>query len=188
MNINRDQDICIVGCGGVGMNVAIQLALAGIKSLLLFDPDLIEEHNLNRLPIPYKCIGMNKAYVCKEMIKQMRPNCDITCFKSRFDEIHVEIVDWIVDCTDSFSTQKKISSFSEENNIKYCKLGYDGERMSINNKIAPDMWNLDEGDDQGYQITPSWTVPSNIVASLGVAKIMKYENIEMGCELKNLYH
>jgi len=185
MNINRDQSICVVGCGGVGMNVAIKLAMAGVKNITVFDNDNIEEHNLNRLPVPYNCIGMNKAYVAKEMIKQMRPGCDVTCYKSNFDEVLADYTDWLVDCTDSFKTQKMLQSFCDESNIKYCKLGYDGERMSIHNKVAS--WDIDENDDSGYTVTPSWAVPSSIVADLGVAKVLKYNKSELGIELKNLY-
>lgn len=185
MKVNRDVKVCVVGCGGVGFNVAMLLAMSGVKELVLFDNDKLEEHNLNRLPVPMKCVGMNKAKVAKEMIKQMRPNIDVTCFKTKFDEMHIDAVDWIVDCTDSYSTQKAISSFAEESGIKYCKSGYDGERMSIHDKVA--MWDLDEADDEGYVITPSWSVPSMVVASLTVAKILKYNDKELGVELKHLF-
>lgn len=186
MNINRDQSICVVGCGGVGMNVAIKLAMAGVNKICLFDDDNIEEHNLNRLPVPYKSIGMNKAYVAKEMIKQMRPNCDVSYFKTKFDEMLLDYnIDWLIDCTDSFKTQKVLQEFADENSIKYCKLGYDGERMSIHNKVAT--WDIDENDQEGYTITPSWAVPASIISDLGVAKVLKYNEAEMSGELRSLY-
>lgn len=190
MNIDRDISVCIVGCGGVGFNAGIQFAMAGVESFILFDVDIIEEHNLNRLPVPYGCIGMNKAKVLKEMILQMRPSIDIAIYKSKFDDMLLSsadiTADWIIDCTDDFNAQKNIYKIATERGIDYCKLGYDGERISINNKVAT--WDLDENDNQGYNVTPSWAVPATVVAALGVAKVMKYNDKETGLEIKNMYY
>lgn len=193
MNINRDLKICIIGCGGVGMNAAIFFCMSGIKKFILFDNDFIEEHNLNRLPAPYKCIGMNKAKVTMEMIYQMRPEVDVDCYKRKFNVDFLKNnymsengdINWIVDCTDNFGAQKEISKFAEECSIKYCKLGYNGERISINDKVAT--WDIDESDQEGYTITPSWAVPTVMVACMGVAKVMKYEDKELATEIKNMY-
>ena len=185
MNIDQTVNVCIVGCGGVGFNAGLQFAMAGVSKFTLFDPDILEEHNLNRLPVPYACIGMNKAKVLKEMIKQMRPDAEVTIYKSNFDEMLLEDSDWIVDCTDKFSVQKEISKIAEERNLNYCKLGYEGERISINNRVAS--WDIDEGDDEGYNVVPSWAVPATVVAALGVAKVLKYKDKEMGLEIKQLY-
>lgn len=186
MNINKDVNVCIVGCGGVGFNAGIQFAMAGVENITLFDHDIIEEHNLNRLPVPYNCIGMNKAKVLKEMIRQMRPNANVTIYKVKFDEMLIGSVDWIVDCTDRFSSQKEIYNIASNRNIKYCKLGYEGERISIHSKVAT--WDVDEDDDQGYNVVPSWAVPATVVASLGVAKVLKYNDKETDFEIKNMYY
>lgn len=190
MNIDRDINVCIVGCGGVGFNAGLQFAMAGVESFVLFDSDIIEEHNLNRLPVPFSCIGMNKAKVLKEMIRQMRPHADVVIYKSKFDDMLLNSsdmkVDWIVDCTDDFSAQKRIYQDACDRDINYCKMGYDGERISINNKVAT--WDIDENDNQGYNVTPSWAVPATVVAALGVAKVMKYNHKETSLEIKNMYY
>lgn len=186
MNINKNIHVCIAGCGGVGFNAGIQFAMAGVSQFTLFDADVIEEHNLNRLPVPYSCIGMNKAKTLKEMIRQMRPDADVTVYKVNFDEMLVNSVDWIVDCTDKFSAQKEIYSTASNRSISYCKLGYDGERISIHNKVAT--WDADESDDQGYNVVASWAVPATVVAALGVAKVLKYNNKETDLEIKNMYY
>ena len=41
--------VAVVGCGGTGSAVAVLLARAGIGRLLLIDPDIVSETNLNRL-------------------------------------------------------------------------------------------------------------------------------------------
>lgn len=44
-----DMNFVILGCGGLGSNVAIQLASLGAKNLILVDGDTIQKSNLNRL-------------------------------------------------------------------------------------------------------------------------------------------
>jgi hypothetical protein len=67
--------------------------------------------------------------------------------------------------------------------MKYIKSGYDGTHISINDKIAE--W----GESQdGYRIVPSWAVPAIIVASLTVAKIMKYNTFELGTDISNIFN
>lgn len=41
--------VAVVGCGGTGSAVAVLLARAGIERLLLIDPDIVTDTNLNRL-------------------------------------------------------------------------------------------------------------------------------------------
>ncbi|RXJ71362.1 hypothetical protein CS022_21105 [Veronia nyctiphanis] len=40
--------ILLVGCGGVGAEVALHLAAAGVSELVLVDYDTVDLHNLNR--------------------------------------------------------------------------------------------------------------------------------------------
>jgi molybdopterin/thiamine biosynthesis adenylyltransferase len=187
MNIDTDITPCVVGAGGAGFNACLMLAMAGVKSIYIFDPDVFEEHNLNRIPVPYKCIGMSKTETLKSILKQMRPEMDVTVFKTKFNStIFSEFfITNIIDCSDNYSDQKEIYGFAKENSITYCKLGYNGERMSIDNKVA--MWDVKEEDNQGYTITPSWAVPSMMVAALGVAKVLKYKEAEISFNLKDVF-
>ncbi len=190
MNLNTNIKIAIIGCGGVGFNVALMLAMAGVENIYLFDPDTIEQHNLNRLPVPFESIGENKANLCRKMIKQMRP--DINVYKFPFvlkdTSLPSEGVDWIIDCTDKFESQKLNYEIACKVNAKYCKSGYDGENMSISEGNPNNSWDTnEEGTPDGYQIIPSWAAPAMIIASLTVGKVLKYHNKEVSTSLKNLY-
>ena len=44
----KKAEVCILGLGGLGSNVAILLARAGIGYLKLVDFDIVETSNLNR--------------------------------------------------------------------------------------------------------------------------------------------
>ena len=55
--------VAIVGCGGVGSNFGLLLAMAGVKNFLVVDPDSVELSNLNRqIPFTFgNSVGQNKV-------------------------------------------------------------------------------------------------------------------------------
>jgi len=53
--------VCILGLGGLGSNVAVLLARAGIGYLKLIDFDVVEASNLNRQQYRISHIGMKKT-------------------------------------------------------------------------------------------------------------------------------
>ncbi|MHC2363566.1 ThiF family adenylyltransferase [Rhizobium leguminosarum] len=46
----REIDFVIIGCGGLGSQIAIQLAAHGARHFFLVDADRIDENNLNHVP------------------------------------------------------------------------------------------------------------------------------------------
>jgi hypothetical protein len=66
--------IAIVGLGGLGSFVALELAHLGVGHLILIDPDRIEETNLNRLPyVGAADIGQTKVSVYEALLKRIAP-------------------------------------------------------------------------------------------------------------------
>ena len=183
LKLDTDISITIVGCGGIGFWVAKFAAMSGIEKMYLFDPDIIEEHNLNRLDIPYKFIGRNKSDITKLMINSIRPDCTVYAFPYKFSDMHTTDTDWLIDCTDNHESQLENQRIAgSQYGMKYVKAGYDGESFSIHNSVAE--WG--ESED-GYQIVPSWVVPATVVAALTVAKIMKYKSSETITNVENLF-
>jgi len=182
LGLNRNMSITCAGCGGVGFWVAKFAAMSGITNIDLFDPDTIEESNLNRLDLPRKFIGMNKAEVTGKFIKSIRPTVIVHAFPFKLQEHTFNKTDWLVDCTDKYDAQVENQRIADLSHCTYMKAGYDGEQYSINNRVAE--WG--ESED-GYTVTPSWVVPSVVVASLTVAKIMKYNNLEVHRDIKSTF-
>ena len=87
LKLNQDQTVTVVGCGGIGYWVAKILAMSGIGKIVLYDPDTLEEHNLNRLDIPYSYLGKNKADVTKVAILGIREDCIVYTYPSPFNDI-----------------------------------------------------------------------------------------------------
>jgi len=181
LELKTPKKIAVVGCGGIGYWVAKFLAMSGCETLHLYDPDVLEEHNLNRLDIPLKFIGKNKADVTKQAILFLRDEATVYSYPFKFSDLESGY-DWIVDCTDNSKSQLENQEIARRMNAKYFKAGYDGEGFGIHNTIAE--WG--ESTD-GYTITPSWVVPAVTVAALAVAKIMKYHDAECISSVKHLF-
>lgn len=183
LKVNRNQSVALVGCGGIGFWVAKFLILSGIEELYPFDPDVFEEHNLNRIDITESMLGKNKADVVKMMADHLRPEIRCIAFPFPFSEVFDKKVDWIVDCTDVQKAQEKNQEIANKRGIRYFKAGYDGEQFSIHNSVA--MWG--EAPD-GYVVTPSWVVPATMIAAMAVAKIMKYPDAEVVSNVKGVFN
>ena len=182
LNINTQQSITVCGAGGVGFWVVKFAAIAGIKKIYVYDPDVFEEHNLNRIDIPYMFLGKNKAEVIRNIVISLRPEISIFSFPFKYSQSLAANTDWVVDCTDNYKSQLKNQEIAKSINSIYFKAGYDGHKFSINNVVAE--WG--ESED-GYQITPSWIVPAVMVAAISVAKIMKYYDYETALSIKELF-
>jgi molybdopterin/thiamine biosynthesis adenylyltransferase len=182
LKLNTDQTVTVVGCGGIGFWVIKFLAMSGIEKIHCFDNDVIEEHNLNRLDIPHEAIGMNKADVIKTVVNQLRPDCTLYAFPFIFNDSHKPGTDWLIDCTDKLSSQVENQKIANAQGMKYVKAGYDGEDFSIHNSVAE--WG--EAED-GYITVPSWVVPATVIASMTVAKVLKYPEAEMVSNLKGVF-
>ncbi len=70
----RDAKVGIAGLGGLGSNVAVMLARAGIGRLVLVDFDTVDATNLNRQDYSVSDIGRYKTDALKDRVSQVNPN------------------------------------------------------------------------------------------------------------------
>ena len=78
--------VAIIGCGGLGGYVLEELARLGVGELLVVDPDVFEEHNLNRqlLASPLD-LGRRKVDVAVERVARVNPAVSVTAVPAAFD-------------------------------------------------------------------------------------------------------
>lgn len=107
-NINeklKSAKVGIAGLGGLGSNVAVSLARAGIGKLLLIDFDVVEPSNLNRQQYFMKHIGMRKTDALEDVISQCNPFVQVEKTHIFLDESNIESqfkdVDIIVEAFDN---------------------------------------------------------------------------------------
>jgi tRNA A37 threonylcarbamoyladenosine dehydratase len=182
LNLNTNQSILVCGCGGVGYWVAKYASMSGVEKLVLFDPDRIDETNLNRLDVPYSMIGRNKADVTKKMVNVLRPETTVYSMPYKLQESTFIPVDWLIDCTDNIESQESNYDIAKKFSCKFLKAGYNGEHITLASTVAS--W----GEaPNGYTIIPSWVVPASVVAALAVAHVLKYSKSQLSCDLKSLF-
>ena len=78
--------VAICGLGGLGSNIAISLARAGIGKLILIDFDKVDITNLHRQQYKASQIGMNKNDALYENLKEIAPYIGIESHTVRITE------------------------------------------------------------------------------------------------------
>lgn len=131
----RKAVVGIAGCGGLGSNVAMALARAGVGKLLIADFDSVVLSNLNRQFFFVDDIGRPKAEALRDNLKKINPYIKVEAnivkitpenLKSLFDK-----VDIIVEAfDDEYEKSMIINAFLEEKSFlsKYlvCASGLGG--------------------------------------------------------------
>lgn len=69
--------VAICGLGGLGSNIAISLARAGIGKLILIDYDRVDVTNLHRQQYKAKQVGLYKTEALYENLKEIAPFIDL---------------------------------------------------------------------------------------------------------------
>lgn len=120
----------IVGACGGGSHVGQQFAHVGIGSIVIIDPQAIEDTNLNRL------IGATQADVeratpkveiAKRLIKAVRPGTNVVALQQYWQAAgdQLKACDVIVGCLDSIRAKDELDAFCRRFLIPYVDLGMD---------------------------------------------------------------
>ncbi len=183
----------VVGLGGIGSWVAIDLALIGIGTLILFDDDKIESSNLNRTLFKLSQVGEYKTKAVKQLISERRKNILVITNEELFQAEHLKKyngIDYFVDASDTTRLKDSLSKIKskietpppatkgksiideEEVAIRfpmYCKLGYDGLNATMCfNDFSTGKW----GVDSSYSVTPSFFGSPQIISALAVIELL----------------
>ena len=94
-NILSHSSVAIAGLGGLGSNIAMYLARAGVGHLHLVDFDKVDITNLNRQQYDIADLGTLKTDALTKNIKRFNPFIEITsqCVKVNEDKIVCEAFD-----------------------------------------------------------------------------------------------
>lgn len=106
--------VAVVGCGGLGGYVIEQLARLGVGSLVVVDPDVFEEHNLNRqLLSSLDGLGKSKVAAAVARVGAINPAVTITPHEVAFSAANgAELfggVQMVVDALDSIPVRLELA-------------------------------------------------------------------------------
>jgi len=125
--------IGIIGLGGGGSHIAQQLAHVGLRELVLFDPDRIEESNLNRLvggTLADVRAKESKVVIARRTILGIRPEAEVIPVGTAWQE-NAEVIrdcDFLFGCVDSFSGRDELERAARRYLIPYIDIGIDVHR------------------------------------------------------------
>jgi len=125
-----DCKLAIIGLGGGGSHIAQQSAHLGVSNFLLFDPDEVEESNLNRLigaTAQDVIAGTLKATVASRLIKGVNPDAVVEGIKGKWQEHHslLRDCDIVFGCLDTYRDRYELEVAARRYLIPYIDLGMD---------------------------------------------------------------
>ncbi|SHK71722.1 sulfur carrier protein ThiS adenylyltransferase [Fibrobacter sp. UWH6] len=81
--------VAVCGLGGLGSNVAIALARAGVGKLILIDFDCVDVTNLHRQQYKASQVGVAKAVALPENLREIAPYIELESHQVRVTEENV---------------------------------------------------------------------------------------------------
>lgn len=102
--------VLVVGVGGLGAPVALYLAAAGVGTLGLIDPDVVDISNLQRqILFTSDDEGKPKVSAARKRLQALNPECLVEIYNEAFTAANAERIaarfDLLIDGSDNFSTK-----------------------------------------------------------------------------------
>ena len=126
----RDLRIAVVGCSGTGSPVIEQLARNCVGSLILIDPDHIEEKNLNRIlnaTMEDARQNLSKVEVAARAVRAMGLNTEVKTYASTLFDREVirdiSLCDAVFGCMDTIDGRHLLNKLAAFYMIPYFDLG-----------------------------------------------------------------
>ncbi|KAK8794881.1 hypothetical protein WA588_003738, partial [Blastocystis sp. NMH] len=141
----RSKTVVVVGIGGIGSVASEMLVRCGIGKLILFDYDVVEAANMNRLFYRPSQQGSSKVDAAKDTLNSINPdvsieahNADITqvdaypLFTSSVQEggLRGERVDLVLSCVDNYGARITVNSICTRLNQPWMESGVSEDAVS----------------------------------------------------------
>lgn len=135
----KDFTVAVLGCGGLGSQVAWILARLGVGKLILYDFDVVEASNLNRQNYSVSDIGKKKVQATAEKITDWLPH---VCVEARDEFVDAEVLkaieaeaDIVVEAYDGVQSKIEAFDFFQDHNTPYvCTTGVAGPSGAVKRK------------------------------------------------------
>jgi hypothetical protein len=120
----------VIGTGGGGSHICQQLAHVGFRNFVVFDPDIIETTNLNRLVggSPEDVADKRlKVDIAERTIKKIQPLAAVQKFASRWQDnpSAFRSCDLIFGCLDGYAARQEIEASARRYLIPLIDIGMD---------------------------------------------------------------
>jgi molybdopterin/thiamine biosynthesis adenylyltransferase len=185
--------VAIIGLGGGGSHVAMQLGHLGVGEFLLIDPDVVEDSNLNRL------VGAtqqdvrraaSKTSVAARVLAGVNPRVRIQAETTKWQicAAAIRTCDVVFGCVDSIGEREQIETAARRYLIPYIDIGMDvhksagqyfiGGQIALSMPPGPCLRCMGIVDDRSLELEakqygaaggrPQVVWPNGLLASLAV--------------------
>ncbi|MBQ8514799.1 MAG: sulfur carrier protein ThiS adenylyltransferase ThiF [Ruminococcus sp.] len=110
--------VAICGLGGLGSNVAMALARAGVGTLYLIDFDRVDISNLNRQQYKASQLGLYKTEAMKQNLAEITPYCKVMINTVKLTEDNLSLLgdyEIICECFDNAECKAMLVNGTAEN-------------------------------------------------------------------------
>jgi len=194
MSDNRNLKVAICGVGGVGSWAAETLAKAArgqeglISKIGLFDPDVLEQKNLARMPtVSPDWVGHPKVDLIRRLIQGTVANVERRQIKVDASNIDMILFDYdiVICCSDDVENQRLVKLWCDRNRSKvYQRAGYDGDNINVCRALPMTFDVEEEKADAGYHGQPE-VYQAMLAGCLAVYSVLKNTVTVMG-EVKKI--
>jgi len=182
----------IVGVGGLGAVSAEMATRCGIGKISLFDFDIVEEVNLNRLFFKPQHVGLLKVEAAKNILKEINPDVEFFTypkdimdmdFEPIFDK-KIQEIDIILNGVDNLAAREYLNIKCIRFKIPYINAG--ASRSGLSGYVHPIIpyktacsacikrINIEKSNDRGEPCTASLPSTMAILASIQIQELLKY--------------
>ena len=186
--------VAVVGCGGLGGYILEELARLGVGQIIAIDPDVFEEHNLNRqLLSTIELLGTSKADAAVKRIAEINPAVSVSAVNAAFNRENgaglLNGTVLVIDAVDNIPARLDLAEICSQLNIPLVHgaiAGWYGQVVTVYpedgsiQKLYAN-WKGGKGIEAGLG-NPSFT-PA-VAASLQVAETCKVL-LGQGCPLRS---
>ncbi|MDD2734091.1 MAG: HesA/MoeB/ThiF family protein [Desulfuromonadaceae bacterium] len=175
--------VAVIGCGGLGGYVVEELARLGVGRIVVIDPDVFEEHNLNRQLFSTPAnLGRAKVEAAAARVREINPAVTLAPIQKAFSiDNGAELLNGcqiVVDALDSIQVRLELAEICSTMNIPLVHGAIAGWFGHVTTQFPGDTtlqtiyrsWKGGKGVEQTLG-NPSFT-PA-VVASIEVAEVCK---------------
>jgi len=174
-----DSAVLVVGAGGLGSPAVQYLAAAGVGTLGIVDPDVVERSNLQRQVIHGEDdIGRPKVESARGFVAGLNPDVGVRTHETRVTRENVEGLiaeyDVVVDAADNFPTQYLLNDACTLAGVPLSQgsvLGFEGQVTALSG----------DADDPCYRCVFSEAPPTGTVPDCATAGVLGVLPGTIGC-------
>ena len=156
--------VAVVGCGGLGGYILEELARLGVGQIVAIDPDVFEEHNLNRqLLSSIELLGTSKTDAAVQRIAEINPAVRVRPINLAFGKENgrdmLRDVDLVIDAVDNVPTRLDLAEVCCQINVPMVHgaiAGWYGQVVTVY-----------PGEDTLQKLYAKWDGGKGIEAKLG---------------------